>query len=377
MLQTMETQRALLGLRAGDGGGGADQPTTDDLRPELLPALDAFQAAYPEPTPLSLSALVAETKPQQVMSARVDQAAHKALMRDAHTGADQERLRSLTMPFAGSLATTSPSKALGFRLRPREFRLSIRYRLGLPLADAPQPCPACGEALDVYGVHAVSCKFYPGITARHNHIRDALLVLVRKAGFTADKETNHLLAHSAETEGRRPADVLIHSWSGTQSICLDVAVVNPLAPTALSHSTMQPGSAAGRAEAQKIQASRALCAQNDLLFQPVVLETYGGLGPRAMEVVRTLGKALAAASDDMNEGQAINFLGTKLSFLCQQGVARSLNARYTSLHRYNLFDGVPPEAEEDDREDEAVDAADDAMDVGEDGPAQPGVGVGG
>jgi hypothetical protein len=362
MIQTMDSQRALLGLPV------ADRPTTDDLRPELLPALDAFNAAYPEPIHLTLSALAAETKPQQVMSARVDQAAQKALFRDAPTGADQVRLSSLTLPFAGSPTTATPSKALGFRMRPRAFRLLLRYRLGLPLADAPRPCPACGETLDVHGVHAASCKVYPGITARHNLIRDALLVLARKAGFTADKETNHLLAHTAETEGRRPADVLVHLWSGTKSVCLDVAVVNPLTSTALRLNSMQPGSAARREELRKIAQSRVLCEQNDLLFQPVVLETYGGLGEQALEVVRTLGKALAAASDDMNEDQATNYLGTKLSFLCQQGLARSLNARYTTLHLHNMFDGMQTGMEGDDRDDDV------GMDVG---PGQRGAGAGG
>jgi hypothetical protein len=92
--------------------------------------------------------------------------------------------------------------------------------------------------------------------------------------------------------------------------------------------------------------------------------------------VRTLGKALAAASDDMNEDQATNYLGTKLSFLCKQGLARSLNARYTSLHLYNMFDGVQTGMEGGDRDDDVGEVA--AIDVGMDvGPGQRGAGAGG
>ena len=60
--------------------------------------------------------------------------------------------------------------------------------------------------------------------------------------------------------------------------------------------------------------------------------------------------------------------GTKLSFLCQQGLARSLNARYTTLHLHNMFDGMQTGMEGDDRDDDV------GMDVG---PGQRGAGAGG
>ncbi len=66
------------------------------------------------------------------------------------------------------------------------------------------------------------------------------------------------------------------------------------------------------------------------------METYGGLGPQAMVAVKRLGKALAHASEDGDEDGAINAVGTKLAFVCQQGLARSFHARYTTtLHQHN------------------------------------------
>jgi hypothetical protein len=341
VVQTMEAQRALL-APPGDPSLPPPAPSADGLRPDFLPALEAFQTSFPDPTPLTLSVLAAETKPQQVMSARADQEAQKALIAATTSLADRARLRSLTLPYAGSWIMVSPSKALGFRLRPREFRLLLRYRFGLPLAGGAQPCPMCQDRsptlLDPMGTHAASCYGYPGLSTRHNRVRDALLALARKAGFTAESETNHLLAlGGGDAEGRRPADVLVHSWEGTKSICLDVSVVNPLTPSALQR---WPGWAVEFAEDKKIQDSAVLCAQNDLLFLPVVMETYGGFGSKAMQLIRKLGKALAAAADDGDEAQAINNLGTKLSFVCQQALARSLHARYTTLHRHNMFEGL-------------------------------------
>jgi hypothetical protein len=49
-----------------------------------------------------------------------------------------------------------------------------------------------------------------------------------------------------------------------------------------------------------------------------------------MVTVRRIGKALSAVAE---EGRAIHTGGTKLAFACRKGLARSLHARYTSLHR--------------------------------------------
>ena len=283
------------------------------------------------------------------MSARVDQAAHTALNAATTTIADRARLRSLLLPFAGAWLSAPPSRALGFRLRPREFRLLVRYRLGLPMADAARPCPMCPDTLDQRGLHAASCKNYPGITARHNGVRDALLALAKNAGFSAESETRHLLDHTPALLGRRPADVYIRAWDGAQDMCLDVSVVNPLTKSALDR---WPESVVTRTESAKIRESAGPLRVANLLFLPVVMETYGGLGPQAMVADEEgLGKALAHASEDGDEGRAINAVGTKLAFVCQQGLARSFHARYTTLHQHNMFQrmllGVDEEADED------------------------------
>ena len=54
---------------------------------------------------------------------------------------------------------------------PSEYRILLRWWLGLPLipGDAGRPCPCCGEALDPYGDHLVSCdKNHP--TQRHHAV---------------------------------------------------------------------------------------------------------------------------------------------------------------------------------------------------------------
>ena len=52
---------------------------------------------------------------------------------------------------AGDWLNNAPLKALGLHLRPPEFVLTVKYRLGMPVFDREGPCPACLRMSDVYG----------------------------------------------------------------------------------------------------------------------------------------------------------------------------------------------------------------------------------
>ena len=48
-------------------------------------------------------------------------------------------------------------RALGLHLRPREFIVAVKYRLGVRVYTETGPCTACGDDSDAYGDHAVEC----------------------------------------------------------------------------------------------------------------------------------------------------------------------------------------------------------------------------
>ena len=65
------------------------------------------------------------------------------------------------------MATGSPSPRLGFDLAPNEMQWSIKSWLGLPLKPEVGVCAYCPDkALDAH--HAVTCKFWGDVVARHN-----------------------------------------------------------------------------------------------------------------------------------------------------------------------------------------------------------------
>ncbi len=87
---------------------------------------------------------------------------------------ERARLASLVLPHAGDWLNTAPFTALGLHLRPAEFVMMAKYRLGLPVYDRPGPCPACLCPSDTLGDYALFCGTGGEQISRHNHLRDAL-----------------------------------------------------------------------------------------------------------------------------------------------------------------------------------------------------------
>ena len=125
---------------------------------------------------------------------------------------------------AGDWLNVVPSTALGLHLRPQEFVMVARYRLGLPLYNMDGPCPACHRLSDKQGNHAMCCGSGGEHISRHNHLRDHLHDTAVAAGLGPAREVRFLIPG----EDSRPADVLLPHWVGGKDAALDVTVVNPL-----------------------------------------------------------------------------------------------------------------------------------------------------
>ena len=137
---------------------------------------------------------------------------------------ERARVASVSLPHAGDWLVVAPLLALGLHLRPQEFVLAVKYRLGLAVFDQAGPCPACLKQSDVLGDHAMCCGTGGERIARHNHLRDAIFDTAAAAGLGPVKEGRFLLPGC----DRRPADVLLHNWAQGRDAALDVTVVTPM-----------------------------------------------------------------------------------------------------------------------------------------------------
>ena len=102
--------------------------------------------------------------PQKSASFAFDEQVWKFLV-DQSDSRDAQRLRRVAQPHAGGFITAVPSEEDGNDtvLRPRNFRIAVAYRLGVPLLKDPIPCPKCMQTINVHGDHATCCHFSPGI----------------------------------------------------------------------------------------------------------------------------------------------------------------------------------------------------------------------
>ena len=94
-----------------------------------------------------------------------------------------------------------------------EFRLLLRQHLELPVLEESavgSACPVCGEALDLFGDHLVSC-WHAGAWLRHNILRPTVGRIATAAGFSFKYEDPlESLGMSSSRHGRE-----VKAWPWT------------------------------------------------------------------------------------------------------------------------------------------------------------------
>ena len=131
----------------------------------------------------------------------------------------QQLVKCHSVVFASAWLSALPSASLGLCLAPAEFRVLVRWWLGLPQLSETSACPICGHTRNALGDHAMGC-LSGGVTRRHNLVRDEIVKLSRFCGFTVQREVSL-------TSGLRPADVLLlEGGRGGRPLAVDVSIVD-------------------------------------------------------------------------------------------------------------------------------------------------------
>lgn len=136
---------------------------------------------------------------------------------------DRARLICQNGGFANAWMKALPCKALRTDIPDREYRLLLRWWLGVAIlpTTAPLPgCTLCGEPVDPFGDHLICCA-RNGCTRQHTSLRDAFFGTLVSAGIPAAREV--------ACQGREhPADVLLVAWEKGRDVAVDFMVSHPL-----------------------------------------------------------------------------------------------------------------------------------------------------
>ena len=169
--------------------------------------------------------------------------------------------------------------------------MAMRMRAGLPPGqNMPERCH-CGADLTVDPWHPLSHSGgnSEGIMG-HNDIVKVLCSEIERAGGKAWTEPRFQLHHSDDEHTD------IRFSLGGQLIYVDVTVVHPTAATYLARATQGPLRAAASAEAAKNRQYLARAEQEHAQFFPFVVETFGGFGKLARQLVKLISDHASGAS---------------------------------------------------------------------------------
>lgn len=234
----------------------------------------------------------------------------KRLINHASSDVDKARLLGCACPGSGDWLNALPSNTLGLCLTDDSFRVACGLRLGAPISTT-QPC-LCGVQTDIHGNHQLVCPKICSRIARHtmaNHvIRDSL----KSAGIASSLEPVGLF----RSDGRRPDGVSLIPWSRGKHLTWDYTCVHRMASSHLNKGIQEGSTVANEAETHKRQHYLELSVTH--IFEPVAVESLGGVGDSTWKLLRAIGARIEAAT---GEARSYHYLRQRLAVATQRGNA--------------------------------------------------------
>jgi len=235
---------------------------------------------------------------------------------------DRTRRACQKGPLATGWLRTLPNKALRTEIPDADYRLLLRWWLGLPILPVGVTlpgCPLCRGSIDPFGDHFVCCELN-GCSQRHNAFRNAFHEMCVRYGIAVEKEAECLA-------GRRPADILLLQWSRGQHVAVDFVCTHPVGlaqhPLVVDNASRH----CNLAEAKKVQANGPSCEAKGWGFSPFALSTWGGLGSSAKAVLFEVTKRATADLRGWPKTQALLEIRDALSVALMRELARQLSVK--------------------------------------------------
>ena len=205
----------------------------------------------------------------------------------------------------------APAHIPGCFFNNEEFAIAVKIRINVRLNLL---CPAtciCGSDLDDFGDHLFKCRVGSEWEQRHSSLVHITASLLRSVSF----EVQHEVPLSSlgpfrdlDTSGNGRMDLTITSGD-LAPILADVTITHPIIsqPSPALSTMCSPLYFAKHREATKIRKYGARAAQINNQFVPLVLETYGALGPVFSSSLKIWAKRAAQFIHPSKSAQIIRF----------------------------------------------------------------------
>ena len=238
------------------------------------------------------------------------------------TARDMARLQCQRGPVANGWMSVLPSRAMRTDINDADYRLLLRWWLGLPILPVGQTlpgCPLCGDAVDPFGDHLVCCE-KNGNARRHNALRDAFFDVLVASAIPSAKEV-------ACGGQQRPADILLLTWERGRDVAVDFTVTHPLGLSQHPLIVKNVARHCQRAEAAKTAAEGDLCQRAGWGFAPAAFTPWGGSGPTARALLHEVGRRATAHLAGWPKQRRLREIHEGLSLTLAREVVRQLSLR--------------------------------------------------
>ena len=226
---------------------------------------------------------------------------------------DMARFKANSVRESGAWLHALPSPQLGTHLSTDEFRVALSLRLGSPIVR-PHVC-VCGEKVNQYGHHGLSCAKANGTNPRHADGNKILQRALKTGGVPAILEP----PGCSRPDGKRPDGMSLVPWARGRSLLWDFTCKDTFAPSYLNSSSKHVGYVAKEGERIKISHYSDLADQ--FIFIPVATETSGVIGKLGLDLIKKIGSKITEAT---NEKRATSFLIQRISIAIQKGNVASI-----------------------------------------------------
>jgi hypothetical protein len=268
---------------------------TPESSEHLPSSASSFFSHYAKASPSVSSSLQSALSVQATSHSYEASLSAAQAMRKHDGGVALAHLRAISAPRASAWKTVIPSNPM-LQLTDTQYRIAARLNLRLRPLNAsgmsalPASCPVCGQkdAIANDSWHFLSCKKGKGpaseVTTRHNAVRDALWHGVLAVGGQAVREPVGLHLE----DGRRPDLQIVFPG---EHVLTDVVVTHPLAPSNIARAAGGAASVAKGWQERKRNKYEKTAAHHEARLLPFAVETFGGLAPDAVTLLKELSRA--------------------------------------------------------------------------------------
>ena len=166
----------------------------------------------------------------------------------------------------------------------------------------PHCCCHCGQKVDQFALHGLSCVISKGRHYRH-------------AAINSIRSSNGLF----RSDGKCPDGLTIALWRMGCSLVWDATCTDTYAVLYITYATREARAVAGLAEKEKKERYRGLSQTH--LFVSVAIETSGAMGSEALDFFKELGKRIPFLT---HEVKSVSYIIQQVSMAVQRGNAAAI-----------------------------------------------------